>query len=319
MELPNSMFFVLLAATFASCSVLYAVPAWTQSAQSFSNLYEPSGAASLSDGMVIVVEDEGDHPIRILSINFEKGELTLSSETLKGELAEVDDIEGVAVGKNDDIFLITSHSVTKKGTRSKTREQLIKLTIKGDQISTYQSFGNLLPFIQSNLNDSLNMKKKDLENINIEGLTFNATKEILLIGMRSPLHNHKALILSLVNPYDLFSKKHDPIFDDEILSLDLEGAGIRAITYDKKNNRYLIAGEAENKKNKLRSRIWAWDGLSKTRPGRLDIPKVKKMKNIEGVTIVHHESLSYLLFVCDTGKKKTNKGGRYGFIDIEKL
>ena len=234
-------------------------------------------------------------------------------------MVKVNDLEGVSVGKNDEIFLITSHSTTKKGTRPKTREQLIKLTIKADQVSTVKTFGNLLPFIQSKLNDSLKLGKKALEDINIEGLAFNAAKEILLIGLRSPVHNDKALILSLVNPYDLFSNKQDPIFDDEIISLDLEGAGIRAITYDKKYNRYLIAGEAENKKNKLRSRIWAWNGLSNTRPSRLDVPKIKKMKNIEGVTIVHHEGLSYLLFVCDTGEKKTNKSGSYGFIDIETL
>lgn len=319
MKISNNMFSMPFAAILLSCTVVPVVPAWSQSVQSFSNLYEPSGVASLSDGRVIVVEDDGDHPLRLLSLIINKGELALSPEVIKGKSIKVDDLEGVSVGKNDKIFLITSHSATKKGTRSKRREQLIKLSIKADQITTIDTFGKLLPFIQSKLKDSLKMEEKQLEDINIEGLAFNAAKEILLIGLRSPVHNDKALILSLLNPNDLFSKKQDPIFDDEIITLDIEGAGIRAITYDKKFDRYLIAGEAKNKKNKLRSRIWAWDGLLNTKPNRLNVPKNKKIKNIEGLTIVHHEGSSYLLLVCDTGDKKTNKGGRYQFIDIEKL
>ncbi len=317
METSNNMVLMLFAAISLSCIVLCADLAWSQSVVSFSNLYEPSGAASLSDGRVIVVEDEGDHPLQLFSLTENEGEVALSPEPLKGKLVKVQDLEGVSVGVNDEILLISSHSKSKKGLQSKTRDKFIKLTIKADQIANVETFGNLLPFIRTQLNDSLKLENKQLDDINIEGLAFNATQDILLIGLRSPVYEDQALILSLMNPYDLFSKKHDPIFDDKIITLDLEGAGIRAITYDKKYNRYLIAGEAENKKYKLHSRIWAWDGLSDTRPSRLDIQKVKKMENIEGLTTVSHEGSSYLLFVCDTGKKKTDRGGTYGFIAIE--
>jgi hypothetical protein len=319
MKISNNIFPTLVAAILLSCIVPFAHPAWSQSAQSFSNLYEPSDATYLADGRVIVVEDEGDQPLRLFSLTFNKSELALSPEALKGEKIKVHDIEGDSEGKNGEIFLITSHSTSKKGERKKIREQLIKLTIKAEQVYNIQVVGNLLPFIQKQLKESLKLEKKELEEINIEGVTFDPTKKTLLIGLRSPTHNDKALILFLLNPYDLFSKKRDPIFDEEIIGLDLQGAGIRAITYDKKHTRYLIAGETENKKGKLRSRIWAWDGLQKTRPVRVDVPKIKGVKNIEGLTIVHHEGSSYLLFVCDNGNRGKNVGGRYGFIDVKKL
>ena len=298
--------------------VLFTGPVWAQSVQAFSDLYEPSGAAFLSDGRVIVVEDEGDRPVRLFSLTLNKSELALSPEALKGEISKVHDIEGVSEGKDNEIFLITSHSTSNKGRRKKTREQLIKLSIKGEQISKIQVVGNLLPFIQKKLKDSLKLEKKELEEINIEGLAFNATKETLLIGLRSPVFNGTALILSLLNPYDLFSKKQDPIFND-IITLDLEGAGIRTITYDKKRTRFLIAGEAKNKKGKLRSRIWAWDGLQNTKATRIEVPKIKQVKNIEGMTIVHRGGTSYLLFVCDNGNREKKVGGSYGFIDDKKL
>lgn len=298
--------------------MLFASPVWAQSVQTFSDLYEPSGAASLSDGRVIVVEDDGDRPVRLFSLTLNKSQLSLSPESLKGEITKVQDFEGVSEGKDNEIFLITSHSTSKKGERKKTREKLIKLTLKGERISKIQVVGNLLPFIQKKLKDSLKLEKKDLEKINIEGLGFNATQETLLIGLRSPVFNGMALILPLLNPYDLFSKKQDPIFND-IITLDLEGAGIRAITYDTKRNRFLIAGEAKNKKGKLRSRIWAWDGLQNTKATRIEVPKIKEVKNIEGMTIVHREGTSYLLFVCDNGNREKKVGGSYGFIDVKKL
>lgn len=318
MSISDNVFLILISAIVMICNVLFASPVWAQSVQTFSDLYEPSGAASLSDGRVIVVEDDGDRPVRLFSLTLNKSELSLSPESLKGEITKVQDFEGVSEGKDNEIFLITSHSTSKKGERKKTREKLIKLTLKGERISKIQVVGNLLPFIQKKLKDSLKLEKKDLEKINIEGLGFNATQETLLIGLRSPVFNGMALILPLLNPYDLFSKKQDPIFND-IITLDLEGAGIRAITYDTKRNRFLIAGEAKNKKGKLRSRIWAWDGLQNTKATRIEVPKIKEVKNIEGMTIVHREGTSYLLFVCDNGNREKKVGGSYGFIDVKKL
>lgn len=318
MSISDNVFLILISAIVMICNVLFASPVWAQSVQTFSDLYEPSGAASLSDGRVIVVEDDGDRPVRLFSLTLNKSELVLSPESLKGEITKVQDLEGVSEGKDNEIFLITSHSTSNKGERKKTREQLIKLTLKGEQISKIQVVGNLLPFIQKKLKDSLKLEKKDLEKINIEGLAFDATQETLLIGLRSPVFNGMALILPLLNPYDLFSKKQDPIFND-IITLDLEGAGIRAITYDTKRNRFLIAGEAKNKKGKLRSRIWAWDGLQNTKATRIEVPKIKEVKNIEGMTIVHREGTSYLLFVCDNGNREKKVGGSYGFIDVKKL
>ncbi len=310
---------IMVVTLLLCCAVPFAAPAWSQSVQSFSNLYEPSDVTFLADGSVIVVEDEGDHPLRLFSLAQDKSELTLSPRPLKGEMKKVHDLEGVSAANNNEIVIITSHSPSKKGERKKIREQLIKLTIQAEQISDIQVVDNLLPFMQEKLQKSLKLEKKALEEINIEGLTFDAAKKTLLIGLRSPVHNHQALILSLLNPYDIFNRNQDPIFDPRIIALDLEGAGIRAITYDKKNSRFLIAGETIHKKGKLRSRIWAWDGLQKSRPVKVDIPKMKGVKNIEGITIVEHENSSYLLFVCDNGNKDKNVGGRYGFIDMNKL
>lgn len=319
METSNEMFMLFTAALGCAFLFAYPVPASSQSVQSFSNLYEPSGAAFLSDGRVVVVEDEGDQPLRLFSPVVKDGALVLSPEPFQYRLPEVDDLEDVVVGKNDELFLITSHSKTKSGKRKKVREQLITFPMHAGQKGNVASYGNLIPSLQARLKDSLGLKGKQLEGINIEGLAFNSTKDVLLIGLRSPAYKGKAILLSIRNPYDLKRSKVDPIVDDDIILLDLEGATIRAITYDKKSTRYLIAGEAENKKGKLRSRIWAWDGLSTSRPNRLKIPITKEVKNIEGLTIVQYEGASFLLFVCDDGNKKENEGGNYGFIDIEKL
>lgn len=311
-----SMFLVVSSSGFI---LQCATPAWSQPNLSFSDIYEPSDAIQIFDGSVLIVEDEGDHPLQLFSIASEKGELLLSPKAITGDKIKAHDLEGITEGGKGDVFLITSHSATKKDKRSKTREQLLKVEIRGQQISNLQVFDDLLPYIQKQLHESLNLSKKDIEDINIEGIAFNYLKETLLIGLRTPLFQDRALMLSLLNPYDLFSKKQKPKFDLKIISLDLEGGGIRAIAYDKIHDQYFFAGESQNKKGKLRSRVWVWDSKMNNKPTRVEWPKMKGLKNIEGIAIVQYEGLPYLLFVCDDGDRKQGQGGSYGLINTKEL
>ena len=288
----------------------------------FDNVYEPSGLVQLSDGRILIVVDEGKNPLLLYSIVKAKTgpELTL----LKSENSEikVTDLEAVARGNNADVFMITSHSETKNGKRKKKREQLLKLEFNKKQVVNVTMFGDLLSYIQTTLRSNLPLKADELETINIEGMAFNPEQQSLLIGLRSPVHDDKAIILTMLNPYDIFKKNKSPLFDDSLHLLDLAGATIRGMTNDRRRNRYLITGEVANKKGKKRSRLWAWQPASSTKPKQLTLPKMKsieKIKNIEGITIAEHNNKEYLLFVCDDGKKSDRIGGHYGFIHLENL
>lgn len=314
-----SLLSVFLVVAFSGFILQCATPAWSQPNLSFSNIYEPSDAIQIIDGSVLIVEDEGDHPLQLFSIVSEKGELLLSPKAITGDKIKAKDLEGITEGGKRDLFLITSHSATKKDKRSKSREQLLKVEIRGQHISHLQVVDDLLPYIQKQLQESLNLSKDEIDDINIEGIAYKHVEETLLIGLRTPLYQDRALMLSLLNPYDLFGKKRQPKFDPKIISLDLEGGGIRAIAYDKIHDQYYFAGESQNKKGKLRSRIWVWDSKMNNKPARVEWAKMKGLKNIEGIAIVQYEGLPYLLYVCDDGDRKQGQGGSYGLINRKEL
>ncbi|NNK95351.1 MAG: DUF3616 domain-containing protein [Desulfobacterales bacterium] len=297
--------------------LLWSTPSKALSLQIFDGIYEPSGIAQLSDGSILIVEDEGDEPLHLFSIGSEKAELILNAKPLKGTKLKVDDLEAIAKGENGDLFLITSHSATKDGSRKKKREKLIKTSLVNQQISSFGTTDLLTRSIQKQLESKLSLGEEELNRTNIEGMAFHPTGKKLLIGLRSPTHLGKALILTLMNPYDLIERGEKPKFSEEIISLDLEGAGVRAITYYEDQRKFLIAGETAGKQGKLRSRIWIWNGKANHQPVKLKLLKTKEAKNIEGITIASFEGSTYLLFVCDNGDKNKAQGANYGFIALK--
>lgn len=299
--------------------LLLPVPSKAFSLKTFSNVYEPSGIAQLSDGSILIVEDEEDGPLHLFAIVSEKSELALKAKPFENKRLKVADLEAVAKGKNGDLFLITSHSVTKDGSRKKKREKLINTRVVGQQISSFNTIDTLTQSIQNHLESTLSLGEKERTRTNIEGMAFHPTNNELLIGLRSPTHREQALILTLMNPYDLIERGKKPLFSEEIISLDLQGAGIRALTHYDAKGLYLIAGETAGKKGKLRSRMWIWNGKANHQPVRLKLPKSKGVKNIEGLTIVTLEGSAYILFVCDNGDKDTSQGANYGFIALKDL
>lgn len=299
--------------------LLWSTPSKALSLQIFGEVYEPSGIAQLSDGSVLIVEDEGDDPLHLFSIRSEKSELILNPKPFEGAKIKVEDLEAVAKGRNGDLFLITSHSATKDGSRKKKREKLIKTSLVKQQINSFGTTDTLTRSIQNHLKSKLSLGEEELKKTNIEGMAFHPTGNELLIGLRSPIHLKKALILTLMNPYDLIEKGVKPRFSEEIISLDLEGAGVRAITYYEDQRQYLIAGETSGKQGKLRSRIWIWNGKANHQPVKLKLPKTKGIKNIEGITIASFKGSNYLLFVCDNGDKDKAQGANYGFIDLKDI
>ena len=315
LRLPKEPFTVFLLTFF----LLSGRTVSSQSLQSFTEIYEPSGVIQTSNGAVLIVEDEGKHPLFISAVIATADGLNLEPHRITATSFAARDLEGIAEGKAGEIFLITSHSMQKKGKQKNKRQQLVKFDLEEQQISAMQSFDQLLSHIQEHLEKRLQLHQKATKEVNIEGLAFTATKNELLVGLRAPLYDDKAILLNLVNPYDLFHKQQEPVFSDQILLLDLNGAGIRAIDYDKHLGRYLIAGEVHNKKGKLHSRVWTWDGAAKSKPAKLRLPKMKGIKNIEGITSIHKRESHYLLLVCDNGDREKKKGGNYVLLNIGEL
>ncbi len=279
------------------------------------HIYEPSGVLYLSNGDVLIIEDDGRNPLHLISLADHSGvDFTGPNVTMKLS-TPVDDLEGITLGRDETVFLITSFSPDRKKKRKKKRQRLIQFQIKDGRVVHELHFDNFLPYLIQQLNKEKYIDAGSADTLNIEGITFDAGKKRLLIGLRSPLVKGRAIIVVLENPYEIFSGTTPPIFTGRNIMMDLGGEGIRGITYNYNLGVYLITNEVKNKKGKLRPGLWVWDGKPENRPARASLPKMKGVKNIEGITPITVGARHFLLLVCDDGEKKKEKGGHYILMD----
>ena len=282
----------------------------------FPHIYEPSGVLSLPGGDILIIEDDGSNPIHITRIADPSVADFLDPFTTLHLATPVSDLEGITPGRDETVFLITSFSVAKKKKKRKQkRQRLIQFQIKDGRIIRELHFDNLLPYLTQQLRKEKHVDSKDADTLNIEGITFDKEKDHLLIGLRSPLTKGKAIIIVLENPYDIFSGTTPPRFSVRNIVVNLDGEGIRGMTYDHILEMYLITNEVKNRKGKLRPALWAWDGNSAHKPVRVSLPKLKGVKNIEGITSVSIGSRHFLFLVCDDGERKKGKGAHYILMD----
>ncbi len=281
----------------------------------FNDIFEPSGVVQLLNGDIVIIEDEPESPLWVVEIQDIERRLVLLEKKAIVLQTAIDDLEGIAVDKGDELFLITSHSTKKNGARKRKREQLLKVDLR-DINRLEESTDQLLLPVLAKLSQQYGPAKQ-YQSINIEGLSFDPKKEGLLIGFRSPMTGGHALILELSNQNEAVSGKESPLFGETVIELDIKG-GIRAICYDHIAKRYIIANEIEDAAGKKLSALWSWQGRGTT-PTRLKVPAIKKLKNIEGITILHWRKKNYLLLVCDDGKKEKNKGAHYLIINYADL
>jgi len=310
---------LILLSIIANATLLSATVAATPPLiQSFSDIYEPSAVIQIDPTYVLIAEDEGDRPLIRATITEKKNSLTLVTKRLTQLPVTIDDLEAATSRKDGKIFLITSHTAKKNGKHKKKRQRLLQITLKNNTISSLTHTDTLLKYIRQYLQKSTSLNHTNLTTINIEGLTFDPLQKKLLIGLRAPLHNKKSIILILKNLYGL-EKDKQPIFSASPILLDMQGSGIRAMAFDHNLNLYILAGEVKNKKGKLRSRLWSWDGKPDHQPVKLQLSQLKGVKNIEGITPIHFNGSNYLLLVCDDGNKDENKGAHYIIFNSKNL
>jgi hypothetical protein len=220
------------------------------------------------------------------------------------------DLEGAA-RLGDLIFWIASHGRMADGKPASSRQRLFAtssvVTDAGVHLQPQgQPYGDLLKNLMAdprlakfNLAQAAARPPKSPDALNIEGLA--ATPEgHLLIGFRNPIPSGKALIVPLLNPMEVISGAVALLGDPCLL--DLEGLGIRSITFQE--NRYLIiAGSFQEGGD--RSRLYRWDGGS-SRPIWLQDVDFNGM-NFEAITTATEEGADCLYLASDDGALKKGK------------
>jgi len=295
--------------------------------QKFQGIYEASAAQQLPDNTLLVLEDESARALNIVAIdnnglaseNDEKDQ-----QLVKSLQRKISDMEGIAMGENGVIYTTTSFSLTKKGKRSPAREQLLRFSLKDGELasgSAYIGFGDFLrnSDVFENIRRENNGQNLNFDDINIEALSFDDEKRQLLFGFREPLVDGKSMVVRMTNPQQVFEGDVQPALSEDISLLDLNGGGIRSLSYDPNLNAYLIANEVKAPSGKREAKLWLWDGSSDQNPQLLDIPEIEKMKNIEAITPITINGINKVMLLSDDGNRKKRRPASYVILDYKQI
>jgi hypothetical protein len=290
---------------------------------------EPSGVVQLPDGRLLIAQDEAKHPFNLLSLDSEGN---LHPQTLRREpllmgwrglrgLGKLDDLEAMAIDRNGYIYAITSHTRTERSGRlSSARQKLVRFRIEGDRVTDSALGPELKSFIAACdplLDKAARAKGRDkTEGLNIEGLAFNRDRDQLWIGFRSPLKDKQAIIVVIENPQEIFEQEVPQLAKQEIL-LDLDGAGIRGLSYAPRLDGYLILAAREDEKRSFK--LWFWSGNRSDVAQKVKIKGLKDLRRAEGITPVKLGDADGILIFSDEGETARGNSGRYILLQYKQL
>jgi hypothetical protein len=285
----------------------------------FYNVFEPSGAATMPDGKVLIVEDESNaKSLKLLEIEedgsvVEIGNLYLPKQVKKIFKKGVEDLEALTL-HNEMVYAITSHTYSKSGKRKASREKLMMFRYDDGAIEDFSIYGDLKKDLQIEFSELFKQTLFTKNSMDIEGMASDIKGGGLLIAFKSPIVEDKALLIPLYNPKELLLGEEEAKFGKKIL-LDLKGLGIRDIFYDPQKKAYwIIAGSKEGRESRFE--LWFWERETES------LSLVKNQPNIgygEGITLIKQKSENPGLFIVEDNGKKPNKSADYLIIDRESL
>lgn len=282
--------------------------------------YEPSGIIQLPDGRMIVVEDEKEAAIHLLTPR-DGGAFTGTPLRIETSSGLLDDLEAIAMGKDGYVYAITSHARTAAGKRLDTREKLVRFKVEGDRAVASELLTSLrdrMASLHEEISEAATLRDTDDDDhLNVEGLAYDHAGDRLLIGLRGPVIDGNAVVLVIPDPETAFAGGRSAIFSDQLIFLDLDKGGIRAMAHDAELGGFLIVSRREKKGRKFK--LWFWDGDSDQRPRRLRPGKKIDLAKAEGVTPIHINGTDQIMLVFDTGQRSKGKNGQYMLLSRDQL
>jgi len=282
------------------------------------DIYEPSALQQLPDGRILVVEDEANRAFSLLTLSasgrFEENPAG-DQRLLRSFGRKMSDLEGLSIDRAGQVYAITSHSTKNKGKRDRDREQLLRFVVSGGVASGLAVYAGLRDALSdaADLNRAIEEatgEAADFGDLNIEGLAYVEETSELLLGLRTPVVGGRSLVVAITNPAALVEGRAPPRFGPPLL-LDMQGGGIRALSFDPVLKTYLVVNEVEQPEGGRISQLWKWDGGSDTPPVPLSLPGIIDLDNVESIDSVVIGGERRLLLMSDEGNAKKNRPARY--------
>lgn len=147
--------------------------------------------------------------------------------------ASIEDIEGITT---DGMHFYVVNSQSRPKAIEKDGLVRFRFDARTQKAEGVESLGGLKDFLVENVAElRLEGEKMGKDGgLNIEGLAWDARRNRLLLGLRSPVVDGQALLvpLRLRNPRGAFSTENMEVEGSKAIRLPLRGVGIRGIEYD---------------------------------------------------------------------------------------
>ncbi len=281
-------------------------------------IYEPSAVVQLPDGRFLVAEDERDHALSVLTLGANG---RVSSTALRPGLLQIfspfwplDDLEGLAVDQSGWVYGITSHSRDDKGKQQDAREKLVRFRIESDQVVDRQVGTGLKRSMTTEfpaLAAAAKLREAKADGgFNIEGLAISPDQRRLLVGFRSPLQDACALVASVENLAAVFDAGEAPRLSSQLDLLDLDGHGIRGLSYIPSLHGYLVIGGPVAREDEQFG-LWFWSGQAGAKARRATVAGLAGFRRAEGVSAVTIGGAEHILIVSDDGDRSKKRPSHF--------
>ncbi len=289
-------------------------------------IYEPSAIQQLADGRFLVVEDEKQHPFSLLTINLSGSvsaiPLTPGPQEAGDAFWKLDDLEGLALDRAGYVYAITSHSRDGDGDEKKSRDKLVRFRVAGEQVVAPKVVRGLKPALLAAhpvLASAAEIRDVKVGGgFNIEALEISADKQHLLIGFRSPLLDKRAIIASVENLAAIFDADEPPRVSPRLITLDLDGNGIRGMSYLPALEGYLlISGPVA--REQMQFQLWFWSGHRDAPARRISVPGLQGFEHAEGISPAVIDGRQCIMIVSDDGSREAGRCARFLLLDLDQL
>lgn len=267
-----------------AAAALFAIaltPASAQQITTYSGPCDTSAAVAL-DATHFIVGDDEHNTLHVYRQGQPAPVAALNLANFLGTAAdEESDIEGAAaIGSR--IYWITSHGRNSKGKARPARQRFFATDIVPGQPPTVQPAGQAYANLLRDMVAAESLKPYRLElaarrppeaegGLNIEGLAATADGK-LLIGLRNPLAQQRALIIPLDNPDEVIAGQRARF--GEPIELDLGQRGIRSI--ERLGTGYLIVAGPTGDNGRFA--LFRWSGVRGDAPSPISAVDLKDLR-----------------------------------------